>query len=214
MILKPYTQIHINGIHADDIRTHFMAAESERYNLTDPFRNEDAKWSVMMQLPYLLPLLGESLSGKVVLDLGCGAKEGLDTRQKMKRILEARWTPTLRDQFNTQFEPWLCRALHYAGTTAIGVDVGASPDEIFRYHQVDLTLPNCLAFLPHASVDLVHMREVLNSPYLSKGLQKNPLEMMRNLMPQLELIVKPDGFFLFNEEEICSVENARSAILP
>jgi hypothetical protein len=95
------------------------------------------------------------------------------------------------------------------GIDCIGIDVGNLSGETFEHHQLDLLQPGALDFIPDHSIDLANSYGFLNSPELEKrvtGTERftdaSP-EASRKaeevLFPQLERIVKPEGYFLYCE---------------
>ncbi len=125
------------------------------------------------------------------LDLGCGCVNGYDERYNggARKV----------------FEPWFCRALHHLGYPVIGVDVGSLDSERFKHHSGDLLLPDSLDFLASHSFDLVNARALFDSPLLDKLITGSESYMLTAeverklrgvLEPQIERVLKPDGFFI------------------
>ena len=87
----------------------------DKYGLNSHY-SLDAKIAIMNQLPSIYFSLDKQLTGKRILDLGCGSKN-----------------PTI--EFNVanprKYEPWLCRALLETSAKPIGIDVG-----YLGYHQL------------------------------------------------------------------------------
>jgi len=120
--------------------------------------------------------------GKTVLDLGCGSVSCQD---------DTIWGIKL----GRDFEPWICRALFEMGVNPIGIDIQDNSTEKFENYRIDLLQRNCLSFLKDDSVDVAYSYMLFSSPtLLGKG-----YSLKANLIPQLERIVKPDGFFIYTD---------------
>lgn len=135
---------------------------------------------LIKQLPILLYLADGNLSGKVVLDLGCGSI-------------------TSKDNNCIQYKPWLCRILYEIDAKPIGIDISIfPPSEKFEAYKIDLLKPNSLCFLPDSYVDIAHANSLFDSPTLHKTHGPDCSQrLMDNLMPQLERIVKKDGWLAY-----------------
>lgn len=119
--------------------------------------------------------------GKTILDLGCGSKE------------------THEETFSSKvYEPWLSRALHELGANVIGIDLGSLEDERFTGYQINLTKENSLNFLKTNSIDIAIASSFFDSPALNHNYKSGP-ETFKILLPQLERIVKNDGYFIFDK---------------
>lgn len=120
--------------------------------------------------------------GKTVLDLGCGSVNSYDNRTVCRRM----------------YEPWLLRALHEYGANCVGVDAGGLDGEKFKGYKINLLHEDSLAQFETHSVDIATAFAFFDSPalwsYLGRGAGE---ETFKRIMPQLERIVKPEGFFLF-----------------
>jgi len=57
--------------------------------------------------------------------------------------------------------------------------------------------PDSLGFLQDSSVDVAHARLLYSSPQLEKLNRGNSKSLHEYLLPQLERIVKPEGFFVY-----------------
>lgn len=139
----------------------------------------------------VLKLLEYETSGKKILDLGCGAREG-NTESKY---------------FEYLYRPWLGRFLHATrdktGIEYVGVDVGDLSAEPFRGIQMNLLEKDCLinSFAEH-EFDLVIAEMLFNSPELEKQItslevkkdasHESALKLRANLLPQIERILKPE----------------------
>ncbi|HLD98584.1 MAG TPA: hypothetical protein VI815_04625 [Candidatus Nanoarchaeia archaeon] len=147
---------------------------------------------------------------KTFLDLGCGSNSRHDTFDEVSRFRE----------------PWLCRALSELGVKVIGIDIGNLDGEEFEHYSLNLLNENALSFLPDNSIDIAHEFQFFDSPFLHDMISitdkelaekvKNPeipywsagdhskycLEITKRvLIPQLQRIVKPDGYFVTTEVE-------------
>jgi len=147
---------------------------------------------------------------KTFLDLGCGSNSRHDTFDEVSRFRE----------------PWLCRALNELGVKVIGIDIGNLDGEEFEHYSLNLLNENALSFLPDNSIDIAHEFQFFDSPFLHDMISitdkelaekvKNPeipywsagdhskycLEITKRvLIPQLQRIVKPDGYFVTTEVE-------------
>jgi|SRR3989338_950656 len=136
---------------------------------------------VIRQLPILLYLADGNLRDKVVLDLGCGSTKS-------------------RDNYYSLYEPWLCRVLHKIGAKPIGIDLSIFPPiEEFEAYKIDLLKPDSLCFLPDGYVGLAHANSLFSSPILHKTHGPDCSQrLMDNLLPQLERIVKKNGWFAYS----------------
>ena len=114
--------------------------------------------------------------GKTILDLGCGSMYSEDSSEE-PRI----------------FEPWLLRALHEYGSNCIGVDTGGLKDEKFEGYNWELCWDESLDSLKDNSVDLACAFNFFDSPALFGTGRRT----FKTLLPQLERIVKPGSYFIF-----------------
>lgn len=132
------------------------------------------------QLPILLYLADGDLRYKVVLDLGCGSIN-------------------FGDNNCNSYEPWLCRILHKIGAKPIGIDISIfSQSEEFEAYKIDLLKPDSLHFLPDSYVDIAHANSLFDSPILHSLHGPDCCQkLIENLLPQLERIVKKDGWFAY-----------------
>lgn len=131
------------------------------------------------QVEPILQLLNGDIKGKKILDLGCGSS--LETYEAKE------FDPKM-------YEPWLCRALFDAGANPIGIDVGNLDFEMFEHYRVDLLSQNSLDFFENNSIDLAHADLLYDSPTLE---QMSGCSRLRDtLLPQLERVVKREGYFL------------------
>ena len=137
------------------------------------------------QLSLILVVMRGKLDDKDICDLGCGVTYPLEK-------------PAMFQECYRNYEPWLLRILK----SGIGIDLGLI-DEEFEKHNIDLLKPDCLAFMPSNSLDLVNASFLFNSKlmvfksshYDANGAAKSLYE---NLYPQLNRILKPKGVFMFN----------------
>jgi len=150
---------------------------------TGKYDSEFRSWLASKLAENVWPIyhvLNGDISQKRILDLGCGSRGGTpdsgygDTRK--------------------MYEPWLCRALLELGVSPIGVDIGSLLGERFEYHTLNLLSPDSLKFLGDNSVDVAHVELLFDSPtgYEMKGFRN----LRGFLVPQLERIVKPHGYFI------------------
>jgi hypothetical protein len=61
---------------------------------------------------------------------------------------------------------------------------------------MDLTEKDCLGFIPDYSIDIAHACLLFSSPTLIKK-YGDAKQLKENLIPQLERIVRPEGFFIY-----------------
>lgn len=120
--------------------------------------------------------------GKTILDLGCG--QSFD-----------------RDRM---FEPWVLRALHEYGAKCIGLDAGSLAPRFERfntYDRINVFEENSLGMLDTHSIDIACAFALFNDPHttigwdLSSQIERD--KMAKDFLSQLERVVKPDGYFLF-----------------
>jgi len=134
------------------------------------------------QLKPIVAATNGNLIEKKILDLGCGTDPPLDI-----------------NYFGLPFIPNLCRLLHELGAHPIGIDLGNLDNEEFEHHYVDLMEKNSLRFLPDFSIDVAIAIDLFTSPSLEERFGINAgKKLEENLLPQLERIVKPEGYFIHN----------------
>ncbi len=129
-----------------------------------------------------------------ILDLGCGRVNG-DCYYTGKNGCR-------------QYEPWLARMLHELDVNVIGIDTKGLGTEEFEHYACNL-LDDALAFLPDASIDIANASYLFNSPTLKGWISPREeqrrkqagKELKAKLMPQLQRIVKTDGFFIYDEKQ-------------
>lgn len=164
----------------------YPEARSQAYEiidlLGDQFHDIDPlmKLQTGQNLIMMLSLLGK-LEGKRILDLGCGSifsEDGISSGI---------------------FEPWLCRALARAGAKPIGIDIeGFLEKEPFEGHGIDLMKTGSLDFIAGGTVDLAFARSLFDSPKLHDSYGYGAgARLYKTLLPQLERVVKQEGYFLF-----------------
>ena len=95
-----------------------------------------------------------------------------------------------------QFEPHLCRVLHLLGAKPIGIDIGSLEGELFQHYRLNLNSSDSLRDIPDGSIDLANACQLFDSSFLRSRLKINPEELKRNLLPQLERVLKPGAYFL------------------
>lgn len=152
---------------------------------------------ILLSVP--VTLFGKDLQNKTILDLGCGSTAhsydyvGMQNEKYGKR----------------DYEPWLPRALHLLGVKVIGVDYGNLDEEEFQHlSHTNLLNPFSLKSIPDNYIDLAHARQLYTSPQLEKMLTipystNNSSDYISKklestLIPQLNRIVKPEGFYYHN----------------
>ncbi len=129
-----------------------------------------------------------------VLDLGCGRVKG-----------DCYYTGKTGCR---QYEPWLARMLCELGVPVIGIDTKDLETEGFENYTCNL-LDDDLAFLPDSSIDITNASYLFNSPTLKGCIspseeqrrQQVGTELKAKLMPQLQRVVKPEGFFIYDEKQ-------------
>ncbi len=142
----------------------------------------------------ILKILDHDTSGKKILELGCGAKNG---------NIESKY-------FKHRYQPWLGRFLHATrdktGIDYVGVDIGDLSSESFKSIQMSLLEENCLINnFAENQFDLVIARMLFNSPELEKQItnteekkdasHESALKLRTNLLSQIEKILKPEWIF-------------------
>jgi SAM-dependent methyltransferase len=120
---------------------------------------------------------------KRILEIGCGSKNS-------------------KDNFfhKGTFEPWLLRALHEYGTNPVGIDIAGLEGELFEGYSIDLSKEESLNLFQDNSFDIVCAYSFFNSPFLNDHCD-NSGSTFNSLIPQLERIIKPDGYFIFDVSE-------------
>jgi hypothetical protein len=136
------------------------------------------------QLIYLIYATSGEMKGKAILDLGCGSKSPL---------LECP-SGILKDK---AFEPWLCRALVELGSKPIGIDIGNLEGETFRHYELNLYARGSLDYLKSHSVDVANAHLLFDSPHF-KRMAMNRIDFKKILIPQLERIVRAEGYFIYS----------------
>jgi hypothetical protein len=190
MIIKRYEEI----MHKDYGRFDWFGSVSQamsiitnKYLITSSDRKSaDAYCSLTNQWPRILWVADGDLKGKRILDLGCGNNSHNDD--------------LLGDMTNRMFEPWLCRALNESGANPVGVDIGNLDMEEFEHHQVNLLKKECLHFLKDNSIDIANAHLLFDSYFLHKFQEhsRSGIDLKGILMPQLERVVRKNGYFLYN----------------
>lgn len=133
----------------------------------------------------------EHVSGKRVLDLGCGCIEG---------AFEV-------DYSRGTWAPWLVRAVTHLGGEAVGLDIGRVPKgEKFEYHRVDLRREDSLQCVADRRFDAINCSNLFSSPHLVFRLDvKASDERMRfcnDLKSRSEQLLKPGGRFIRWDEDL------------
>lgn len=119
---------------------------------------------------------------KTILDLGCGSINSSDSISDSKI-----------------FEPWLGRALYKLGANYIGIDIKPL-NEKFTSYEKDLSNPNSLEFLKTNSIDIACAYSFFDSPTLI-----NQEETYNILIPQLERIIKKEGYFIIDKPSFIKI---------
>ncbi len=166
----------------DKLIQKYLNSNEKEYSLT-------AYSTLFLQLNAILSLTSDGILEKRILDLGCGSIHNQD-----------------HFKYPQGFEPWLCRFLHEAGAKPIGIDIANLDNEEFEHYQLDLGEPNSLDFLADNSIDIAHSSLLFDSPTMVREMyERNPgieiqnpaTRLKQNLLPQLEKIIKPEGFFIY-----------------
>lgn len=168
--------------------------------------------NLFLDLCYVVSLFGNDFRKKKVLDLGCGSTGGSYDFDMMQK----------EEWGRRHFEPWFPRVLHMLGVKVIGVDYGRLNGEEFENYRLNLLTPDSLKFISNGFIDLANARLLYTSPQLDNMTPKNNKELIdevkdksmnywsigdseryarksleRVLLPQLERIVKPEGYFVY-----------------
>jgi SAM-dependent methyltransferase len=109
---------------------------------------------------------------KKILDLGCGS---------------------IHESDNFVYKPWLSRGLYELNSKIIGIDINDNSKEKFENYQIDLTKKDSLNLFQKNSIDIACAFSFFDAPSLKKS-QKT----FKNLIDQLEKIIKPEGYFIFH----------------
>lgn len=118
------------------------------------------------------------LSGKRILDVGCGSKESADVHTVSPGT----------------YEPWVCRALHEAGAEAVGIDIGTLAGEEFEHYEKDILAPDTYAFFADESFDGVSASSLFDSPALFHRALSNDVNKAREIfMKEATRILRPGG---------------------
>lgn len=162
----------------------FSKEEYDNYIDSSGIQGHFYDWLKIKLQSQLAPIyyhLNESIENRRILDLGCGSHSG---------TYESR-------EFKPQtWEPWLCRALLSLGANPIGIDIGDLSKERFEHYQANLLSENSLEMiLPH-SVDIANAELLYDSPTLEEMWGSRNLRSL--LLPQLERVVNPNGYFIEN----------------
>lgn len=156
--------------------------QKRKFKRLDQYNLDYWKW----YLAAIEHISGKKIEDLTVLDLGCGAKRNSPPTAYRKE-------DEGKGVFDS-FQPYLCRAIHLMGGRAIGIDFGNLSDEPFEHYKKDLTETNCLDNFASDSVDVAVERAFFSSPSL---IYHNFIT--KSLLPQVDRIVKPNGFFLYED---------------
>ena len=159
-----------------------MPPLSQQYGFSDDPRTAGKVHLSLLKLDYVLTALSDDLSGKTILDLGCGYNPSEEEKSK--------------PSYDRIFEPWLCRALHHLNVKVIGIDLGDLDGELFEHYQLDLSHQDLPRTLQDNPVDLAHSYQMFVSPETSPSTGKSAA-LKRRLIPQLEQVVKEEGSFIY-----------------
>lgn len=181
-------------------------------HINDMFYSGFYRLNILYKLQNQLTAVGKALggviSGKDVLDLGCGAKSG---------------TADVNGGNLGYHEPWLARVLHRLNAKVVGVDVGDLSQEEFENYNLDLLNPDALNIFADQSFDVVHSSALYTSPELQRrrygwagdGSINAAWDLARILKPQIERVLKPNGVYLIRERfDYLIPDSERGELLP
>lgn len=142
----------------------------------------------------------ENLKGKRILDIGSGSNfDSFDI--EMNQEYGAHYG--MGSDAGRIFEPWFCRGLLELGAQPVGIDIGNLDREQFEHHQMDLTYPKSLDFLPDESFDGINMRLFLSSPELDNTLARHRVDIkkfkinfQKELARQIHRLLKKGGVII------------------
>lgn len=154
------------------------------------FSNISMKWGMILEC------LDNKLQGKRLLDIGCGASNN---------------TTESNLHYGSIFQPWLLRFLYSVknktNLEVMGIDIGDLSEEKFPYLSLNLLEKDMLVNnLEPNSFDIVTAFKFFNSPELEKrysgkkrtnASSRTSKKVMKQLRPQLEAILKPNGTLLW-----------------
>ncbi|MFH1222381.1 MAG: hypothetical protein V1492_04825 [Candidatus Micrarchaeota archaeon] len=150
----------------------------------------------------------DKLSGKKILDLGCGSRYTYDNMIGFVSYV--------------MYEPWLCRALNELGAFPTGIDFNSLDGEPFNHQVVDLSLKGALDFLSTSSFDAINSRFLLGadcasfSPTFERIVVERDArvdsevkvkEMKEEFMQQALRLLKEGGVFVFEAEAFRKINN-------
>ncbi|NCN86864.1 hypothetical protein GW932_03445 [archaeon] len=130
---------------------------------------ENGLWFHTDKLNNIRKFLKNDLENKFILDLACGST-------------------------NSEYKPWLARGLYKMGINIIGIDINDNSKEKFENYKIDLSVPNSLNFLKDNSIDIA----MANYFFIGGGLKTSNKKTFNLLLPQLERIVKKEGYFIYD----------------
>ncbi len=151
----PETIIFVDELFEEGFLDQLLGA----YGLRFPSPRAEQKGRVLMDhslrstLKGVLSALGRDYINKRVLELGCGCNGN-----NVESSVYGKYA----------YQPWLCRALHKIGVNVAGIDVGYLSEERFEHYEIDLLVPESLAFIPDDSIDVVYELSLFTSPELEK----------------------------------------------
>jgi hypothetical protein len=164
----------------------YLAAATHLEEQFDDINEDDMSRMVLGIAPILT--LGLKLEGLRVLDIGCGSEDNALNEED-------------------PYPPVVCRVLKRLGAHPIGIDICSNRSEEFEHYQVNLWKPDSLNMISSNSIDVALAIGVTDSPTLDysrprrKPLPYNDLtrRFLDHVTPQLERIVKADGYFVFTD---------------
>ena len=155
----------------------------KEYKLKKHSDGDGKVWDALRSLSKAFGSL-ENVKDKRILDIGCGCNG---------KAIEAELSLAYRT-----FEPWFCRAVHFLGGQAFGVDWGFLEGEKFEYKSLNLMRHGSLDFLPDQSFDAINSTLLFSSHQLHK-MKRNEEEItlfVSEMERQKERLLKPDGIII------------------